>query len=155
MREPLGGRDYSESRPAPWRPMLGEGSFEINHARFLDALSGKRHAPTKAEVAAISRSQQQEAYRESRKPGVSMDRAAYMRMKRRTDPKYQRKGIGIGHRGPRNIDYDPAKLAAAAIKRRATWDKKLGRTSRVNHHARPDGDPNDGRRGRRIRKHAP
>ena len=153
-------RDYSESRPMPWRPALGEGSGAVNHARLMDALSGRRHALTRKEAGAIHRSKQQEGYRAERmksgarylgKPGASTDMRLYMQAKRAENPLYGRgpRGGGIGHRGPNRRVYDPATVAAAAVKRRATWNRKLGTEARTGHKA--TGKP----RGRRRVRWAP
>lgn len=99
---------FPGSRPQPWRPALGEGSAAINHARFLDALAGRRHAPTPKRGKIIGglpvndyHRQHKAEYREqarvtaemaARRPGASSDMAAYMRMKRATDPNYGRGG---------------------------------------------------------------
>jgi hypothetical protein len=78
--------NFSKSRPQPWHPALGEGSAAINNARFLDALSGKRTPPIKAE-------QQQSS--------ATTDMASYMRMKRATDPKYQKRRKCANHYRPK------------------------------------------------------
>jgi hypothetical protein len=91
---------FPGSRPQPWRPALGEGSAAINHARFLDALAGRRHAPTPTPkcgkiIGGLPindyHRQHKAEYREQeriaaemrlRAPGASLDRAAYMRDQR-------------------------------------------------------------------------
>jgi hypothetical protein len=140
---------FPGSRPQPWRPALGEGSAAINHARFLDALAGRRHATTPKRGKIVGglpvndyHRQQRAEHREQervaaemrlRAPGASNDKAAYMRDRRIVFGR----GGKSGHRGPQVRAYDPTAVAAAATKRRATWDAKLGRTTRINHHRKP------------------
>ena len=125
-------RSFPGSRPRPWAPALGEGSGEINAARFADAVAGRRRPPPKKQrmVGGLpendyirewnsERTEQQRINAEMRlrAPGASLDRAQYMRDRRTI-------GRGAGHRGPRNHAYDPGKIAAAAAKREATWRRK-------------------------------
>jgi hypothetical protein len=134
-------RSLAGSRPQPWAPAIGEGSAAINAARLADAIAGRRRAPPPKKKPMRNYRGNGHEHGRARKyefaTGASADMASYMRHKRSTDPKYKRPG-GAGSRGHGGGNFTTkADRAVAAAKCKATWDRKLGATTRASHHRKP------------------